>query len=497
MPSPQPLQTFSSEAQELIRRRLAGVAATPDSKASQAWAVRPELVPLSPDQRRLWFLGELRPSRADYNVATAWRLRGPLRTTELDTVLTELVSLHDQLRVVVVVDGGEPYQRVTLPPASVLAEHDLSGDDDRERAALALARERSAAPFNLEAGPLYRFWIARLAPDDHIFGIVVHHIVVDRESLAVLLEDLVARYGRDGERIATPPPPGGYADYAAAQHRLPRGGASPHWEFWRGQLDGVTGILDLPTDRDRPNRMLSGDAGEAIATVSPAVAVAVRTLADICATTPFVVCLAALEALLFRYTGATSFTVGCPFSARDRRELERVVGFFVRSLPLVASRQSASDSTFRQLVEDARETMLGAHEHQAIPLEDLVSLVDGPRDTSYNPLFQVWFDYAASDPAVVTWASPLAAELVDCGDHRARFDLEMHITEASDELRVRLLYARELFDAETAEDVIRHYGRLLAAAVCAPETTLSRLPLLGQDEIDVIVNDWAGDGVGS
>ncbi|MEN3357966.1 MAG: hypothetical protein V7637_1948 [Mycobacteriales bacterium] len=485
---------LSSEAQELLRRRLAGLAQVDAPAAPAQRAEHSRRRPLSPDQRRLWFLDQLKPNRADYNVAAAWRLSGPVSPGALDAALVDVVSRQDALRTAVAVGDGETWAWLAPPPTSLLQEHDLSTADDPIGTARRLAFDESRRPLDLENGPLYRFWLARLGPDDHVFGVTVHHLVFDRDSLVIMLEQLFAAYERAGSLAPTEPglPSAGHADYARTSPAIGSGARhAEHLDYWRRQLAGVGVFLDLPTDHERPRGGLSGVAGEARVEFGSGDTAAIRALADGNDTTPFAVCLAAFEALLYRCTGAASFAVGCPFTARDRVESERLIGFFTRSLPIVTRLGMQTDPTFCGLVHEAREAMLAAHEHQETPLEDILALVQPPREVSHNPLFQVWFDYAVGDADDVPWPPHLTATAFPCGDTATRFDLELHLTEKSRTLEARLLYSAELFEADTAEQLAGSYRRLLAAAAAAPDTRLSRLPLLGQDDIETIVNAWS------
>lgn len=486
---------LNRDAQVFLRRRLAGLGGAQAVSLSENDGVQGGLTPLSPDQRRLWFLDGLKPHRADYNVAAAWRVSGPLNPSVLDAALIDIVKRHDALRTVIVVSAGEPQAQLASTPSSLLDKHDLSSEDDPIESARLLAAEKSRLVLDLETGPLYRFWLAELGRDDRVFGFTVHHLVFDRDSLVILLQDLVETYEHiDGGRSVPTPvaPVATYANYARALHEMEtHADRQPLRDYWREQLEGVSAFLDLPTDQRRPTSGPSGTAGECRVELDSFGAKAIQRLARHGGTSPFVVCLAAFNALLYRYTNAPSFSVGCPFTARNRVEFEQLIGFFTRSLPIAIWRNLTGDPSFRRLVGEAREAMLGAHEHQAVALEDILSLLRSPRDVAYNPLFQVWFDYAVSDAEDVRWPTGLTAAPFPCADSRTRFDLELHLTEKQGKVEMRLLYSADLFERETAEEFIGCYRRLLEAAVAAPDTALSRLPLLGGGDIESIVNGWS------
>nr|WP_083466054.1 condensation domain-containing protein [Kibdelosporangium sp. MJ126-NF4]CEL12857.1 Non-ribosomal peptide synthetase [Kibdelosporangium sp. MJ126-NF4]CTQ98543.1 Non-ribosomal peptide synthetase [Kibdelosporangium sp. MJ126-NF4] len=472
---------LSAEARRLLEQRLSGRSTSAVAAGSH------DSAPLSSDQRRLWFLTELRADRLEYNVDAAWRLRGPLRPDALEEALRAVVRRHDVLRITVSGADAEPRQVVGPMPRTVLARHDLAGEADPVAAAFALAQDVGNQPFDLTEGPLLRAWLARLGPDDHVFGVTVHHMVFDRDSLAILLADIAAAYAHNGE---LDPLPAQYTDFAAWQRqRAQAPERAADRDYWRERLADVPVVLELPTDRPRPPQP-SGHAGEVAITIPPAKADAVRALAAAHRTTPFIPALAAFQGVLSRYApGVPAVAVGCPFNARTRVEFEGLIGFFARSLPVVADIDG--DPTFARLVDMARDTMLTAHRHQELPLDEIVALTGTPRDLGHNPVFQVWFDLADTGDTV-PWPDGVSIAPLPTGQARTRFDVEMHLVDnASAGITGRLLYATDLFDHETAVEFARHYETFLAAAVTEPSTRLSRIPLLAPGEAATIIGEWS------
>jgi hypothetical protein len=467
-------------------------------------AVASAMTDLSSDQHRLWFLSKLHPQSVEYNVDAAYRLRGPVHVDALGRAVDLVVARHDVLRAHVAEVHGEPRLAVTDPSPGLMGVHDLSAEPDPEAAVVALARSMTGKPFDLAQGPLLRCWLARINRNEaaHVWGIVAHHLVLDRDSVDIVLREIGTAYAAftAGTVPDLPALPVQYGDYAAWQRRRAVApGREQDRAYWREQLRYVPVMVELPTDRPRPARP-SYRAGEVPVRVDPQTVAALRSLAGAHRTTLFVPALAALQALLLRCSpGATAVTVGCPFNARTRVEYEPLVGFFARSLPIVAALRGEPDPAFANLVARCREVMLAAHEHQELPLDEIVQIVGPPRDLGHNPLFQVWFDLTerpADEPgSTASWLPGVQVSGAATGDERIRLDLELHLTGAADGgLGGRLLYATDLFEHDTAGEFVGHYVQLLANAVTNPGTRLSRIPMLTDGERALILEGW---GVGA
>ncbi|MGC4853359.1 condensation domain-containing protein [Micromonospora sp. DT4] len=490
--STNPVSLSSPEANLLLQRRLSGEHSRYGVVASDGESRKP----LSSDQRRLWFLGEANGGGAEYNVDAAYRLRGHLAVDAFAEALRLVVTRHQALRSRIVIIDREPFQVVDDPTTVLLSRHDLSDRPDPAAAAVDLARHEAGYRFDLTRVPPLRAWLARLGHDDHAFGVTVHHLAFDRESLEILKSELSAAYAAITRGLAPELTPllAQFGDFAAWERRhADQGGRASDLSYWRERVGNVPAALQLPTDRERPARP-SHVAGEIAVRVPDDVADRVRALAAAHRTTSFVPALAGFQALLLRYApGTRAVAVGCPFNARTRVEFEPLIGFFVRSLPIVADLSDAHDPDFDQLVIACREAMLGAHEHQELPLNEIVRVAGAPRDLRHNPIFQVWFDLAADGSAGARdWLAGLDVRPLRTGSVRTRFDLEMHLTDpGTGPMAGRLLYATELFDAATAKEIVQHYQHLLGEAVREPGVRLSRIALLSEEERDEIVNQWS------
>ncbi len=449
--------------------------------------------PLSAGQRRLWFLDRLAPGNALYNNTVALRLRGSLDVAALSRAMAEIVRRHGALRTVFREEDGVPFQvvlpRLDLDVPLIDLSHLSAGA--REAEALRLATAAARRPFDLVQGPLVRFVVIRLAADDHIAVLTVHHIVSDGWSFEVISRELALLYEMfvAGRSPTLPAPPFQYADFAAWQHaRLfqapavavaPEGrGSYPvadHLAFWEQKLADCP-PLDLSFGQSRP--LTSIDEGATHFFSVP------RQLLDqtrICGqhhgVTLFMTLLAGFAALLHRYTGAEDIAIGVPVAGRTRPEMRGVIGFFVNTL--VVRLDLSGDPSFVQLLERVRTSAIEAFAHQDVPFEMVVERLRPTRSVDQTPLFQVMIVLQEIPPLVLP---DLSVERLAIDPGVAKFDLTLFFEEDGDELGGWLNYRTTLFDAATIERFQRHLLTLLAGAVAEPQRPLSRLPILTDTE---------------
>jgi amino acid adenylation domain-containing protein len=452
-----------------------------DADAAESEPIQPvprdRPLPVSYAQRRLWFLDRLDPGGAHYNVPTAIRLGGPVDEEALHAALDGLVARHEALRTTFPAHDGVPYQRVHPPTGVFWRVGDASAAADPLREAEALVADDATAPFDLEQGPLLRARLIRLGPTDRLLSLVMHHIVCDEWSAAVVKTDLAALYraARTGDPVDLPPLPIQYGDYAAWQRRHLRGQRRQRLlGYWRRQLSGLV-ALDLPTDRVPDEARES--AGEVVEfTVPGPVSAGLRELGRQHGSTVFMTLLAAFQALLARYTGRGDIAVGTPVAGRDRAELEPLIGFFVNTLVLRAD--LAGDPTFAEILRRTRAGAVDGYAHQELPFELLVEDLSPDRDATRHPLFNVMF-------RLERHRGELELERLDACElpvpsHTAKFDLTMALTDGADGLWGGVEYATGLFDRATVETFVRCYLTLLAGAVADPRRRLSELPLLDE-----------------
>ncbi|WP_441287561.1 amino acid adenylation domain-containing protein [Sorangium sp. KYC3313] len=453
-----------------------------------------EEAPLSFAQQRLWFLDQLEPESATYNVPAALRLRGALDLTALARAIAEVVRRHEVLRATIHAVDGRPVQRFQgareTSDAWPLPLVDLSEvpAHDREEALQIDASREAARPFDLENGPLLRATLFRLAPDEHVLVVTLHHIASDGWSLGVLAHELTAAYtafARDAAP-ALRPLPVQYADYAAWQRQeLAPEMLQAEREIWRRRLDGAP-PLDLPTDRPRPAARSSRGRTHRFA-LPQDLAAALRRRSQELGATLFMTLLAAFEALLHRYSGQQDFCVGTPVAGRGRTELEPLIGLFVNTLVLRA--RLDGDPTFAELVGRVKADALEAYAHQDLPFEIVVDALAVERDLSRNPLFQVMFALQNVPPPALTLpgveASPVPLDV-----ERARFDLTLFLTESGEAIEGALEFDLDLFDPETIARLAGHYETILRAVASDPGARVAELPLLTAGERRELLIAW-------
>ncbi|MGW2035835.1 amino acid adenylation domain-containing protein [Streptomyces sp. NPDC001811] len=453
-------------------------------------------LPLSFAQRRLWFLDQLEPGRAEYLIPMGLRIRGRLDVPALRASLSELVARHEVLRTRFVSDAdGNPGQVVDPPRPLPLAVHDLrsvAGQQAREDAATALVDTEGFRPMDLGTGPVVRALLIRLADDEHLLALTVHHIAFDGWSAGVLSRELTELYGaRTAGRTADlAEPPLQYADFAVWQRQWFTGDVlAQQLDYWRGRLAG-TEPLELPTDRRRPARH-SGKGAMLTFRVPAETADGARRLSQETGASLFMTLLAVFQLVLSRYSGQEDIAVGTPIAGRNRAEIENMIGFFVNTL--VMRTDLSGDPTFTELLDRVKDTALGAYDHQDLPFERLVEELAPQRDLSRNPLFQTMF-VLQNTPDSRSWELPgLTVRQLDVSAQDSKFDFTFYATEAADgALDGTVVYSTDLFDEATMVRLAGHFETLLAAACATPDARLSELEMLTAAERRTILGEWNG-----
>ncbi|MFH8802243.1 amino acid adenylation domain-containing protein [Streptomyces sp. NPDC017936] len=445
-----------------------------------------EPAPLSWTQERLWLEEQLRPGDAAYNMPVVLRLRGPLDAAALQRAVDTVLDRHSVLRTVFETAGdGTPRQRaVDLADARVLVRvTDLSDRPDPRAAAVAAAMDSVKEPFDPARGPLLRVALLRIADGDHVLALTVHHIVFDGWSFGVLLRELSAAY-TGGE---LPRPELQFADVARWERAELDGPALDRLvDWWRGHLDGVPRVLELPTDRPRPAVSAHRGARRRL-TVDAATAAALRELAREHGSTLFMVLLAAYGVVLSRWSGQERLLVGTPVANRPRAEFEDLPGCFLNTLPLRVDLHG--DPDFGTLLGRVRDTALEAFAHQRVPFGRLVTGLAPERDLSRSPLVQVLF--ALQNVELGTLDVPgVTGEYVDVSAANSQFDLNLRMIDTGRELVGWLDHDVELFDEATVERFVEHFTNVLTAVAADPAAVVPLVDPLGADERARLLDVW-------
>ncbi len=454
--------------------------------AERARSTRPPLLsvprqadlPLSFAQQRLWFLDQLAPGHPFYNIPAAVRLAGRLDPAALAGALAAIERRHEALRTAFPADAGRPLQRVHPPAGLPLPWIDLSAlpAERRGGAAAALAEAEAQRPFDLAAGPLVRASLLRLAPDEHIALLTLHHIVGDGWSMGVLVREIAALYPaiRDGRPANLPELPVQYADYAAWQRSWLQGEElARQLAFWLERLAGTPTILEMPLDHPRPAVETFRGSRENLLLPAP-LSDGLREIGRAAAATPFMVLSAAWSALLGRWTGASDFLLGTPVANRQQVEIEGLIGFFVNELVLRVD--LFGDPPVRRHLARVRDEVIAAFAHADLPFERLVGELQPERDLSRNPLFQVAVIYNEALPALALPGLQLTAAFPRSGT--SKMDLSLFLREVPGGLHVSAEYNSDLFEAATMARLLGRFHAVLEAIASAPDGPLSGLPVL-------------------
>ncbi|WP_107057291.1 non-ribosomal peptide synthetase [Streptomyces sp. NRRL WC-3742] len=450
-------------------------------------AVRPERVPLSYAQRRLWFLHRLEGPSATYNVPLALRLSGALDREALAAALADVVARHESLRTVFPEDGGVPYQHVLEGAAPELGFTEIAEEELSE----ALS-EAASVGFALETEIPLRARLFALGGEDHVLLLTVHHIASDGWSLVPLGADLAAAYGARAQGAAPQwaPLPVQYADFTLWQRELLGEEADAdsviarQLEFWKSELVGAPDQLELPTDRPRP-AVATHRGGLHTFELDGALHEGLLALARESRSTLFMVVQAGLATLLTRLGAGEDLPIGGAVAGRSDEALDELVGFFVNTL--VLRTDTSGDPTFRELLGRVRESDLAAFAHQDVPFERLVDAVSPDRSLARHPLFQVML--VLQNTATAELGLPgLAARQETVGVGAAKFDLSFELAERpGGGIEGLVEYATDLFDHGTVERIVERFTRVLAAVVAEPGLRIGQIEVLDAAEREQVV----------
>jgi acyl carrier protein len=428
--------------------------------------LRPERLPLSYAQQRLWFLDQLGGTSTEYNMPGGLRLRGALDKEALERAINTIVERHESLRTHFEEVEGEAMQAIEPALRLEVPEEDLrgleeGGQREREKAAL---RQEGEQPFDLTRGPVLRVKLLKLGEQEHVLLRTMHHIVSDGWSEGVFNRELMVLYEayREGRENPLKPLAVQYADFALWQRKWLEGGALDEGlKYWKEQLAGIPERLELPLDRSRP--AVQTFAADICHVDLPAeLTSGLKRVSRENQATLYMTLLAGFAVLMQRYSGQEDIVVGSPIANRQDERLEEMIGFFVNAL--VMRVRMKPGMSFRELLVEVRQTALEAYRHQDVPFERLVEELAPQRSLNKTPVFQVMFALQNA-PWGLQEMKGLEIEPTEIArkDLRVRFDLEVHAFEREGRIGLYWLYNRDLFDGWRIEQMAGHYTRLLEA----------------------------------
>jgi amino acid adenylation domain-containing protein len=450
----------SSKVQEISRRREG------------------DRFPLSFAQQRLWFMDQLAPASAVYNCPAAVRFTGALNIAALAQSFTEVVRRHESLRTRFSAQDGNPVQVVATSLKVPLPIVDLSGlpRSSAEAEIERLSHVEAQRGFDLSHDALLRTTVLRVSADEHVVLMTMHHIISDAWSIDVLVKEVATSYGAyaNGSAVTLKPLAMQYVDYAHWEREWLQGEVlDQQLEYWKQQLAGVH-ALELPVDRPRPAMPSYRGAYEGF-DLEPEIATALNELSRRQNATLFMTLIAAWQTLLHRYTGQNDIVVGTPIANRHQAETEDLIGFFANLLPLRTD--LSGNPTFRELLQQVRETALAGYAHQALPFEKLIEELQPDRDVRQTPLVQV---VLVLQNALQTDLATMDLKLnyVKVETSTAQFDIVVNVYEVDDKHTIVFTYSTELFDAASMKRRGRHFKALLTAVVANPDKHVAEFDIL-------------------
>ena len=448
--------------------------------------------PLSFAQQRLWFLDRLEPGSPLYNIPSVLRIKGRLNIEALEKSFNEIIKRHEVLRTVFGEEKGEAHQ-IILPELQLPLEHiDLTQipEQDREKEFLRLAVEESLKPFNLATGPLLRVTLLKLGAQEFGLFVTMHHIVSDNWSTGLFVHEIMRLYEAfvTGKAHNLPPLKVQYADFAVWQRKWLAGKTlEKQLDYWRKQLEGIPPLLELPLDKPRPAyQTYNGDFK--LFEIPAELSNRLRELSRQQDATLFQTLLAAFFVLLHRYSAQDDICVGSPIANRNRKETEALIGFFVNTLVLRAN--LSGNPAFTELLQQVKQTTLGAYQHQDLPFEMLVEALQPERDMSHSPLFQVMF-VMNNAPVEKLQLPGVELSLVEIENKTTKFDLILNVTDGEEALKCKLEYNTDLFLPQTMDRFIGHYLTLLQEIVARPQAPVGSLNLLTGTERKRLLDEWS------
>ena len=481
----------SKAKQEWLAKKLKNFKNKPSSLEISP-QVRPENLPLSLSQVRLWFLEQWEPGSTAYLLPYAWRLEGTLDIKALSNSLDYLVTRHETLRTTFSTIEGHPVQIIESAAPMMVPLIDLSEQKEslKKVECKRLIHEEASQGFNLQTGPLFRAKLIRLENEEHVFLLTFHHIITDGWSMGIFFKEFSSLYtaelsGNLPQLITLPIQ---FTDFAIWQrHWLQGKELDRQLKYWQTQLNDAPHQLELPTDSPRPPQQTH--QGQSISFTLPSgLGQAVNALCRTQGVTLFMALMAAFQVLLFRYSGQRDILIGTPIAGRSHSELENLIGFFVNTLVLRI--QIKGNPNFQQVLVQVRDTCLEAYAHQDLPFEKLVDILQCARDPSRHPLFQALFQLHHRNKRGGLTLGNLTVTDMPRPTHTAKFDLSLAMTSDLDMLQGTFNFNTDIFEDATIRRLANNFQLLLEGLVRNPTHPISQIPFLTASENHQLLIEW-------
>ncbi|RDV11082.1 amino acid adenylation domain-containing protein, partial [Pontibacter diazotrophicus] len=443
-------------------------------------------LPLSFSQERLWFIDQLQGS-SHYHLPAVFRLTGELDVAGLEDAFRQIVKRHEALRTVFLQEEGQAYQQVL--DADWQLSH-MNGHSFVDATGLYAAIQSAVEqPFDLSKDFMLRAVLVELSEQEHLLVVVLHHIASDGWSVSVLVQELTELYAaRQQKREAVLPQlPIQYADYAVWQRDYLQGEVlEEQTSYWKNKLAGVE-ALQLPTDYVRPS-VQSTRGARLDLNLDKDLSQKLEQFSNRKEVTLFMSLLSAFKVLLYRYSGQEDICVGSPIAGRVQPEVEPLIGFFVNTLALRSN--LGNNPNFNDLITQVKDTTMEAYAHQDLPFEKVVEAAGVARDMSRSPLFQVMFILQNTPEVPEIRLGDLTLTSQPFEGVSAKFDMTLSVTSHADGLQLNVEYCADLFSEATVSRMMGHYERLLSLLVAEPTTGIDELPLLGEQECKLLLEEF-------
>ncbi|MCD9188137.1 MAG: amino acid adenylation domain-containing protein [Pyrinomonadaceae bacterium] len=439
------------------------------------------IFPLSTSQERLWFLSQFEPDDPSYNISVALKIKGFLDIEIFEQSFRQIIERHEILRTSYHSLNGKPVQLINEEFDFGIETIDLSADENTESKALEIALSNARKIFNLTESPLIRVSVIKLSEESYLCAVTIHHIAADGWSMSVLVRELTELYKSYLEhrspRLSELPIQ--YADFAVwEKENITAENLAQETAYWKKQLGGHLPALNLPTDNHRP-AIQNTDGKRFPLSISPELTEKLKLLAKNENATLFMILLAGLKSLFYRYTNQEDICIGASIAGRTIAETENLIGFFLNTLVLRSKPNGKIN--FSEFLAQVRKISLEAFENQAVPVEILLDTLEVERNASRNPLFQVLF-ILQNTPAVDLKLGAAKIEEVEIDTQTSKFDLTFDIAEKNEKIEGWIEYATALFDEKTIARLAGHYVNLLEQIAINPQQKLGEIDFLADAE---------------
>jgi amino acid adenylation domain-containing protein len=446
---------------------------------------RPEHIPLSFSQERLWFIDKLEGSR-HYHIPSVLKLKGNVNTKALQGAIKQIIQRHESLRTTIEQTQDQPYQRIHPAENWKLGIHDLTKTKDTEQE---LILKLINTPFNLEKDYMLRADLIQSQKQEYTLVVTLHHIASDGWSTSVMVREVVELYNAIDQKRepALQPLQIQYADYAIWQRAyLTKEILEKKLDYWKDKLEGTL-ALELTTDKVRP--ALQSTNGQSVGfSIDKTTTQALERLSQNKGATMFMTTLAAFKTLLYRYSGQSDICVGTPVAGRTHKETEDLIGYFINTLALRSEVEPTQ--SFEGLLESVRTTTLEAYAHQDVPFEKVIETVVKQRDLSRSPLFQVMFVYQNTPEVPQLKLGDVELSTRSTPNTKVKFELTLNLSQTPTGLRGSIQYCTDIYEQSTINRLIEHFKQLLESVVQTPKTAVGELNILSQQEEEQLLKTF-------